>query len=126
MYRAVIPKFCSADHKWSANPYTNQYFELRGALKCSKWSAHQKSLGSTGLEKTYHFFKFHNIILFARKWLRNQHFFNTRRPKLQNGQTSFRLFALLKSPDGNLATKVRRCHTSKNAPKILFAKIYLF
>jgi hypothetical protein len=48
--RAVIPKVCSADHKGSANPYTNQYFELRGALKCLKGSAHQKSLGTTVLE----------------------------------------------------------------------------
>ncbi len=48
--RTVIPKVCSADHKWSANLYTNQYFELHGALKCSKCSAHQKRLGTTVLE----------------------------------------------------------------------------
>ncbi len=27
--------------KWSANSFTNQYFLLRGALKCFKWSADQ-------------------------------------------------------------------------------------
>ena len=32
---------------WSANPYTNQYLVLRGALKYFKWSAHRKSLGTT-------------------------------------------------------------------------------
>ncbi len=47
--RAVVPKVCSADHKWSANPYRNQYFVLRGALKYFNWSANQKSLGTTGL-----------------------------------------------------------------------------
>ncbi len=41
--RSVIPKV------WSANPYTNQYFVLRGALKYLKWSAQQKSLGTAGL-----------------------------------------------------------------------------
>ncbi len=35
--------------KWSSSPYTHQYFGLRGASKCFKWSAHQKSLGTTGL-----------------------------------------------------------------------------
>ncbi len=44
---AVIPKVCSADHWWSAIPHKNQYFELRGALKYIKWSAFQKSLGTT-------------------------------------------------------------------------------
>jgi hypothetical protein len=33
--------------KWPANPYTNQYFVLRGALEYFKWSALQKSLGTT-------------------------------------------------------------------------------
>jgi hypothetical protein len=44
---SVVP--CYADHKWSANPYTNQYFVLRGAVKYCKWSANQKSLGTTAL-----------------------------------------------------------------------------
>ncbi len=35
--------------KWSTNLYKNQYFDLRGTLKCFKWSAHQKSLGTTEL-----------------------------------------------------------------------------
>ena len=43
----LIPKVCSADHWWSANPYTNQYFVLRGALKYFKWSALRTSLGTT-------------------------------------------------------------------------------
>ena len=33
----------------SANPYTNQYFVLRGAQKYFKWSAYRKSLGTTAL-----------------------------------------------------------------------------
>ncbi len=60
-FRAVIPKVCSADHrwsarlaedqlKWSANPYIIQYFVLRGPPNFSKWSSNQKSLGTTGLE----------------------------------------------------------------------------
>jgi hypothetical protein len=36
--------------KWSANPHANQYFVLRGALKYFKWSANQKSLGTTGID----------------------------------------------------------------------------
>jgi hypothetical protein len=36
--------------KWSANPHTNQYFVLRGALKYLKWSANLKSLGTNVLE----------------------------------------------------------------------------
>ncbi len=44
--KPVIPKVCSADHKWSTNPYTNQYFVLRGYFK---WSTQQKSLESTAL-----------------------------------------------------------------------------
>jgi len=39
----MMPKVCSA------NPYTNQYFVLRGALKYFKWSAHRISLGTTGV-----------------------------------------------------------------------------
>ncbi len=35
--------------KWSANPFSNQYFVLRGSLYYFKWSAHRKSLGTTGL-----------------------------------------------------------------------------
>ncbi len=31
--RAVLPKVCSADLKWSANLYKHLYFVLRGALK---------------------------------------------------------------------------------------------
>jgi len=31
------------------NPYTNQYFVLRGPTNYSKWSAHQKCLGTTDL-----------------------------------------------------------------------------
>jgi len=45
----VIPKVCSADHWWSANPYIIQYFVLRGPTNFSKWSANQKSLGFTAL-----------------------------------------------------------------------------
>ncbi len=39
--------------KWSAIPHKNQYFVLRGALKYFKWSAFQKSLGTTALEDTF-------------------------------------------------------------------------
>jgi len=35
--------------KWSANPYKNQYFVLRGAPNYFKWSAHWKSLGTTAV-----------------------------------------------------------------------------
>ncbi len=35
--------------KWSTDPHTNQYFVLRWALKYFMWSAHRKSLGTTGL-----------------------------------------------------------------------------
>jgi len=45
----MIPKVCSADHWWSANPDKNQYFVLGGAPNYSKWSAHRKSLGTTAL-----------------------------------------------------------------------------
>ena len=31
--RRVIPKVCSTDHYWSANPYRNEYFVLREAIK---------------------------------------------------------------------------------------------
>jgi hypothetical protein len=47
--RSVIPKVWSTDHLWSANPYTNKYFVLCGALKYFEWSANQKSLGTTDL-----------------------------------------------------------------------------
>ncbi len=36
--------------KWSSNPYTNKYFALWGALKYFKWSAKQKSSGTTAPE----------------------------------------------------------------------------
>jgi hypothetical protein len=35
--------------RWSANPYRNKYFVLRGPSNDSKWSAHGKSLGTTAL-----------------------------------------------------------------------------
>jgi len=38
--------------KWSLNPYTNQYFVLRGQQNYPKWSAHRKSLGTTVLDRS--------------------------------------------------------------------------
>ena len=49
--------------KWSANPYTNQYFGLRGPLKYFQWSAQRKSLGTTGLRHTLYELKLFEHIL---------------------------------------------------------------
>ncbi len=77
MTRSMIPKVCSANHKWSANHYTNQYVELRRALKCFKWSTHQKSLGTTELDNTmnlnwisnvrFNVLSFESLLVFGQK-----------------------------------------------------------
>ena len=59
--KAVIPKVCSVDRWWSASlaevvreSHINQCFDHCGPPNFCKWSANQKSLGSTGLrEKEY-------------------------------------------------------------------------
>jgi hypothetical protein len=50
LFRAMISKVCPANVWWSANPYANQYFVLRGTIIYFKCSAHQKSFGTTALE----------------------------------------------------------------------------
>jgi len=73
-YRSVIPKVCSEDHWWSArlaevDPYINQYFVLREPPNFSKWSANQKSLGTTVIDNL-NFECFFELVLFLErpKW----------------------------------------------------------
>jgi hypothetical protein len=48
MQCSITPDF-QLIFQWSAIPHKNQYFVLRGALKYFKWSAFQKSLGTTDI-----------------------------------------------------------------------------
>jgi len=57
MLSTVIPKGCSEEHWWSSSSYTNQYFVLLGPPNDSKWSAHRKSLGTTGLAHDYIYYQ---------------------------------------------------------------------